>query len=407
MTTTMDDRTIVILDGGRRTPRADILINNREPGLFSRFSTTQLGGFAIAGTLKSLDHGQGAIVAVLLGVLTGVGGGVIRDVLVAEVPVVLRQEIYALAALVGGAVFVEQQLNMAVAESGATTDDITRYLGRVTMFLSMAGLVVQVGLTSRLHRTYGLAASLLLLPIVLGASTVVILATGAVWAAALARVLDTSLRYTVDRTTREVLFLPLPVELTQQAKPFVDVTVDRIAKGIGAVLLLGLIKPWGLGLAWQQLGYVNLIIVAAWIGLALAAHREYLSMFRRNLHTGAIQPAAVRFDIADSRTIALLVSELWSPKDASVVYAIDMLETVGRPDVLPASLFAHQSGSVRARALLALERSDSADTESMLPIVRRLMTDPEADVRAAAQPGAPSVWPAIWNERSEMSLWTK
>ncbi len=283
-----------------------------------------------------------------------------------------------------GAVFVEQQLNMAVAEIGASTDDITRYLGQVTMLLSMAGLVVQVGLTSRLHRTYGLAASLLLLPIVLGASTVVILATGAVWAAALARVLDTSLRYTVDRTTREVLFLPLPVDLTQRAKPFVDVTVDRIAKGIGAVLLLVLIKPWGLGLAWQQLGYANLIIVAAWIGLALAAHREYLNMFRRNLHAGAIEPAAVRFDVADTRTIALLVSELWSPKGASVVYAIDMLETVGRPDVLPASLFSHQSGNVRARALLALERSESADTESMLPIVRRLMTDPDADVRAAA-----------------------
>ncbi len=102
-----------------------------------------------------------------------------------------------------------------------------------------------------------------MLPIVLGASTVVILATGAVWAAALARVLDTSLRYTVDRTTREVLFLPLPVDLTQWAKPFVDVTVDRIAKGIGAVLLLVLIKPWGLGLAWHQLGHANLIIVAA------------------------------------------------------------------------------------------------------------------------------------------------
>ncbi len=38
---------IVIVDGGRRLPRADILVNNREPGLFSRFSTTQLGGLAI------------------------------------------------------------------------------------------------------------------------------------------------------------------------------------------------------------------------------------------------------------------------------------------------------------------------------------------------------------------------
>ena len=34
---------IVIVDGGRRLPRADLLVNNKEPGLFSRFSTTQLG----------------------------------------------------------------------------------------------------------------------------------------------------------------------------------------------------------------------------------------------------------------------------------------------------------------------------------------------------------------------------
>ncbi|HMM42308.1 MAG TPA: TRIC cation channel family protein [Thermomicrobiales bacterium] len=77
-----------------------------------------LGFFAIAGTLKALDNGQGAVVAVLLGVLTGVGGGVIRDVLVAEVPVVLRQEIYALAALVGAAAFValrEAEVTKAIA----------------------------------------------------------------------------------------------------------------------------------------------------------------------------------------------------------------------------------------------------------------------------------------------------
>lgn len=44
---------ILILDGGRRTPRADMLINNREPGLFSSMSTTQLGGHAIKATLDN------------------------------------------------------------------------------------------------------------------------------------------------------------------------------------------------------------------------------------------------------------------------------------------------------------------------------------------------------------------
>jgi acetyl-CoA acetyltransferase family protein len=46
------EKSIVILDGGRRLPRADILHNNRAPGLFARFSTTQLGGMAVKATLK-------------------------------------------------------------------------------------------------------------------------------------------------------------------------------------------------------------------------------------------------------------------------------------------------------------------------------------------------------------------
>lgn len=47
-----NDPSIVILDGGRRTPRADILVNNAAPGLFSRFSATQLGGLAIRAAVQ-------------------------------------------------------------------------------------------------------------------------------------------------------------------------------------------------------------------------------------------------------------------------------------------------------------------------------------------------------------------
>jgi len=61
------ERSIVILDGGRRTPRADILINNKEPGLFSRFSTTQLGGKAIEATLESTKLDAGLIGHVVMG----------------------------------------------------------------------------------------------------------------------------------------------------------------------------------------------------------------------------------------------------------------------------------------------------------------------------------------------------
>jgi uncharacterized membrane protein YeiH len=66
--------------------------------------------FAVSGTLKALDLGLNPVAAMLLGVLTGVGGGMLRDVLVSEVPAVLRGELYASAALAGAAVVVAGRL---------------------------------------------------------------------------------------------------------------------------------------------------------------------------------------------------------------------------------------------------------------------------------------------------------
>jgi acetyl-CoA acetyltransferase family protein len=64
---TTNSQSIVILDGARRTPRADILINNREPGLFARFATTALGGLAIKATLENTPVDKGLIGHVIMG----------------------------------------------------------------------------------------------------------------------------------------------------------------------------------------------------------------------------------------------------------------------------------------------------------------------------------------------------
>jgi uncharacterized membrane protein YeiH len=62
--------------------------------------------FAMSGTQKALDYELNWLTAVLMGVLTGVGGGVVRDLLLNRVPAVLTIEIYASAALVGAALMV-------------------------------------------------------------------------------------------------------------------------------------------------------------------------------------------------------------------------------------------------------------------------------------------------------------
>jgi uncharacterized membrane protein YeiH len=63
-----------------------------------------LAFFAVAGTQKALAFGLSPLMAALLGMLTGIGGGIVRDVLLAEIPAVLRSDLYAVAALVGAAI---------------------------------------------------------------------------------------------------------------------------------------------------------------------------------------------------------------------------------------------------------------------------------------------------------------
>jgi uncharacterized membrane protein YeiH len=70
------------------------------------FDDAGLALFAVAGTQKALSFGLGPVMAALLGMLTGIGGGMARDVLLAEIPTVLRADLYAIAALAGAAVVV-------------------------------------------------------------------------------------------------------------------------------------------------------------------------------------------------------------------------------------------------------------------------------------------------------------
>lgn len=70
------------------------------------FDAFGLGLFCVSGALKALEYGLGPAPAALLGMLTGIGGGIARDVLASRLPVVFRGELYATPALAGAAVAV-------------------------------------------------------------------------------------------------------------------------------------------------------------------------------------------------------------------------------------------------------------------------------------------------------------
>jgi uncharacterized membrane protein YeiH len=98
------------------------------------FDAIGLAVFCVTGASKALDHHLGPVQATILGAITGIGGGMLRDVLLREVPTVLRHELYAIPALVGAGI-------VAVAHVAGSSSAVFALTGAVVCFaLRLAGL---------------------------------------------------------------------------------------------------------------------------------------------------------------------------------------------------------------------------------------------------------------------------
>jgi uncharacterized membrane protein YeiH len=118
--------------------------------LISQIDAGGLGLFAVAGALKAHEYDLGPLPAAFLGVVTGVGGGVLRDVLVRDVPAILRRgELYAIPALAGASVAV------VGAEAGLSAAAIAGPAAAVTIVWRL--LTIHRGWTAPMPRPHGLA----------------------------------------------------------------------------------------------------------------------------------------------------------------------------------------------------------------------------------------------------------
>jgi uncharacterized membrane protein YeiH len=98
------------------------------------FDAVGLAVFCVTGATEALSHDLGPVQATILGAITGIGGGMLRDVLLSEVPTVLRHELYAIPAVAGAAV-------VAVAHVAGATSGVFTVIGAVVCFsLRLVGL---------------------------------------------------------------------------------------------------------------------------------------------------------------------------------------------------------------------------------------------------------------------------
>lgn len=282
---------------------------------------------------------------------------------------------------------VDFQFKTVATESYPEKSELTAFFGTFYGRLSLVSLLLQALLANRLLRWLGVGGSIMLLPIGLLLGSVSLFIFGGIIPAIMLRGSDGALKYSIDKTARELLYLPVSLEVKKRTKMFVDMFVDRWARGVGGALLLLLLYLMdfdsGAMQAVQTMSLVVIGLLLAWLLLTFAMRREYVNTFRQAIEKREIDISELRTHINDEASVNALIAALGSDSERQVVYALEMLKSVKNVElqwpVLP--LLEHKSAEVRRLALEILQRHGD---QTLRAEVEPLLQDDELEVRREA-----------------------
>ncbi len=278
---------------------------------------------------------------------------------------------------------VDLQFNWAVESRTAGLVERTAFFGNFFSVMGISAVIFQLVFTGRIHRTLGISFAMRILPVSLAlGSAALLVAAGmmpslVIAAALVLKIGDNGLRYSIDQATRELLFLPVPTKLRMQAKAFIDVVLQRGAKGLAALLLLPV--TFGLMTA-AQTAWLSTALAIAWVGVTIGVYREYVRAFRAGLQHRTVD-STIPIDLSDPVTLELLMQSLASSDRRQVLHSLEILSSHGRLSLIPPLLLYHDDPQVRRKTLSVLALAGRLDA---VPLIERRLGDEDPDVRAEA-----------------------
>jgi CRP-like cAMP-binding protein len=323
--------------------------------------------------------------------------------------VVRNRQVQLIAAAVVLTVLVKQivdyQFNVATATLG-DRDAISAFQGKFNAATQWLPLVAAAVIRPALAE-WGVGAALLMLPASMIAANLFVALSGGLLPSAVAKGTETTLRYSAERTGREILYMPVSSEIRVRAKPLIDVALESgVAKALSAGVIFVLLATAGP----SKLAWLAVALSVVWLGAAVAERRAYVRALATGLQAPELEPGVlsallartgeldVRQPVPAGETgpaVAALVATLRDASDPRVRQrAVRALREEGGPEAI-AALFGVASDSaldlaLRTDALHALRRvhDEAPNTRVEEAAVQALVTEHLAAAERYASAGA-------------------
>lgn len=229
-------------------------------------------------------------------------------------------------------VVVEFQMQSSMKRAfGADAKAITRY---IALYVGLWGGILNSSLqllaAGLIVRWFGVGGTLQVMP-----ASVAVLSLSSAIAPSLstttsARLGEAALRYTVQRMGAELLYLPLPLELRNRTKAFIDIFVDRMGRGVGGLLLkfMCYLPFTRNGENTRPFAVFVLLLTAGWSVLAWLARKEYVATMRKRIESRRLDLETLRITVQDAATIEMIEQTARSPNPRQASYALGLLAEV-------------------------------------------------------------------------------
>ncbi len=176
---------------------------------------------------------------------------------------------------------VDYQFSDMASQYYPNSNNLASFFGFWFSTFNLVSLLLQLFLTRKIVGVWGVASTLLILPLSIGLAAMLFLVFPELWVVILIKGLDGSLKQSVNKAASELLVLPVSEEIKNKTKSFIDVVVDSLATGLAGALLIFVIQTFNFSA--REVSVLIIILLAAWLFFIYKVRGTYFESFRENL----------------------------------------------------------------------------------------------------------------------------
>jgi AAA family ATP:ADP antiporter len=260
-------------------------------------------------------------------------------------------------------------------------DVIAAFYGDFNFYAGILSLLLQLLFTTRFLRRFGIGTAIFVLPITVLLGSAGLLVFGTLAAAIALKGCDQVLRYSIDKSTTELLYLPLSARIKLQVKWFIDTVIWRLGDGLSGLIVL--IFATTLHLPARQISWIALLLVGGWLVAVSVVRRQYVATLKESIGQHRVDVEQTSTAVLDRSTADVLAINLSASDPKDILYALSLFEVERQRAVHPGvrSLLVHPSAEIRRKAVTILSASGD---KTVRPDMEQLLRDPDLNVRTEA-----------------------